>query len=424
MRSSFLLVAVAMTACTPSGPTWHGDVEPLFAARCASCHAAGGIAPFALTDFASAKQFAAASLDAMEKKRMPPWRAAEADVRYLRDPSLTPAQVATMAAWVKAGTPEGDPKSPKATVEPITGGIARVDLELPMPEAYTPTKSPDDYRCFPVRWPKTETQFVTGFNAVPGTPGAVHHIALYLVPPEAAATVLQWDGEEAGPGYTCYGGPFGDRPQQFAVGLVNAWVPGYQGVAFPRGLGVEVPPGALLVLQLHYNVDARPQSDLTKMQFTLEKTVEKRAAYQPFLNVAWPAGQMKLPSGKVTTHQFTDDPRAFFSLLGSPLETANGFDIEAVMFHMHRLGSVGELWLEKPDRTQVKVLTVPNWDFNWQFEYYLAQPLRFSPGDKLRVRCTFDNTAERTGVMAPPETNWGENSTEEMCVANIFSSQL
>ncbi|GMU62850.1 MAG: hypothetical protein AMXMBFR34_46130 [Myxococcaceae bacterium] len=50
--------------------------------------------------------------------------------------------------------------------------------------------------------------------------------------------------------------------------------------------------------------------------------------------------------------------------------------------------------------------------------------VRFEPGDQLRVKCTFDNVEGRWGPgVAPMDTNWGESSTEEMCVANILSSE-
>jgi hypothetical protein len=155
------------------------------------------------------------------------------------------------------------------------------------------------------------------------------------------------------------------------------------------------------------------------MQFTLADTVTRRMAYQPLLDVAWVAGQMKIPAATAAVvHQYVADPRDFFRLLGSPLDTTSGFNLEAVMFHMHTLGKHGELWLEKADRTRIKILDIPAWDFHWQNEYQLAEPVRFEPGDKLRVKCTFENDKANS-----VETNWGENSTEEMCVANILSSE-
>lgn len=418
-----LLPAAALAllaACQAPGPTYHQDIKPLLDARCVNCHTAGGVAPFALDSFEAAGPMASAIADAVQAGRMPPWRAAPAGVEYLRNPSLSDEQKATLAAWAKAPQ-EGDKARPGAPLPPLGGGIERVDLTVQMPEPYTPRQRPDDYRCFVLDWPEATTRYITGVNALPGVARQVHHIALYIIPPDAAHHPRAWDAEDTTPGYECFGGPFGNRPQQFAVNLLTAWIPGYQGTTFPRGGGILIEPGATVVMQLHYNVAGipTPEADRTAMQFQLVDTVTRRLAYQPLLDVAWVAGQMPLPAGEAEiVHQHVADPRSFFKLLGSPLDTDNGFNLEAVMFHMHTLGRRGELWLEREDRTRVKVLDIPRWDFHWQNEYQLAEPLRFAPGDKLRVKCVFDNSGP-----GATDTNWGENSEEEMCVANILSSE-
>jgi hypothetical protein len=351
---------------------------------------------------------------------MPPWKAGTADVGYLRNPSLTDAQKAAIHEWATHGTPEGDPQK-------VGPGLARVDATIQVPAPYTPQLKPDDYRCFPLKWNQTEPLYVTGVNAVPGVAAEVHHIAVYLVPPDSADLPFQWDAEDATPGYTCFGGPFGSHPQEFAVGLLTAWIPGYQGTVFPRGGGILVPPGATVVLQMHYNVPSSgPQPDQTKMEFQLEKSVDRVMAYQPYLDPGWVAGAMKIPAGAPSTSFTVDgDPRDFFHLLGSPLTLDHGFNIEAIMFHMHKLGAQGQVYLEKADGSHQKLLDIPAWDFHWQFEYQLAAPVKFEPGDKLRSRCTFDNSPGRLGVdTATREVNWGEGSDDEMCVANILSSQV
>lgn len=420
MRRFSLAPLACLLACAPAAPTWHSDVEPIVQARCVSCHAAGGIAPFALTDYAEVKARAPAIAAAVQSGTMPPWRAGPADVSYLRNPQLSAEQIDAIVKWSEGGAPKGDAQAPRSfTLEPVGGGMERVDTQVKLPEPYTPQALPDDYRCFPVRWPEGTTKFITGFDARPDVARIVHHVAIYQVDPGSADLPFQWDAEEPGPGYTCFGGPFGDHPQQFAVNVIGAWIPGYQGFTNPRGLGIEVPPGSTLVLQMHYYVgDGSPEPDATAVQFQLADQVEKVAAYQPFLDVGWIAGSMVIPPNAPSTmFQHVADPRSFFELLGSPLDTSKGFNIEGVMFHMHQLGRVGELYLEKAGGSRVKVLHIPDWNFHWQQQYMLDAPVRFEPGDKLRLRCTFDNS----GSMR--EVRWGEGSDDEMCVANILSSE-
>ncbi len=63
------------------------------------------------------------------------------------------------------------------------------------------------------------------------------------------------------------------------------------------------------------------------------------------------------------------------------------------------------------------LLEVADWDFHWQLNYQLAEPVRFEPGDALYLRCTFDNTAGTEAV------HWGEGSGDEMCVGNLFITE-
>jgi mono/diheme cytochrome c family protein len=424
-RHLALALCALFAACGPSAPTWKQDVGPLVAGRCVNCHVAGGIAPFPLTRYADAKPHALAMAAATQRRSMPPWNSGDGSLPLLHDPRLTDAQIQLLTDWANAGAPEGS--GPDATpLEQVGSAIGRVDLELAMPEPYTPQLSPDEYRCFVIDWPKNADTFVTGFNALPGVSQQVHHLAVYAVPPAEAHYPKEWDAQEAGPGYTCWGGPFGDHPSTFPVNLLTAWIPGTQGTSYPRPFGIKVEPGTTLVLQMHYNTEnSAPVPDLTRLQFKLDDTVEKVGAYQPFLDETWALGAMPIPAGQErVVHQYAADPRTFFGLLGSPLNTDNGFNIEAVMFHMHQLGASGGLWLQKADGTKVQILDIPRWDFHWQQEYFLKDPVRFEPGDKLIVRCIFDNTQGRWPAgQVPKDVNWGEGSEDEMCVANLLSSE-
>ena len=411
------LLLLTLAACGKPAPTWHGDIRPIVEGRCAGCHSAGQIGPFALGDFAAARVHGEAMAAAVEARTMPPWQASASDVTYRDNPSLSAEQVALFREWVKAGMPEGDAAHPGTPLAPVSPGLDRVDLELAMPERYATRLAPDDYRCFPVDWTRTEPTYVTGFDALPGNPATVHHLAVYLVPPDSAHLPVQWDAEEEGPGYTCFGGPSGGRDSTVPTLLLSAWIPGFQGSTFPGGLGILVPPGSRLVLQVHYNSATVGAEDLTRVRFQLADSVQKRAVYAPWLKLDWVAGSMNIPAGQSgVLHQAVDDPRSFFKLFAPDIDFPNGFDIHSAMFHMHNLGKHGEALVLKSSGDRVRLLDIPDWDFQWQREYRFTQPVSFEPGDKVALRCSFDNAAGTKDV------NWGEGTADEMCVVNLLVS--
>ena len=166
--------------------------------------------------------------------RMPPWKAGAADVSYLRDPTLTDAQKKIFADWVQHGMPEGDAKKPGA---PLAAALRRPGARRRPGDderaVHAVAARPTTTAASRSRGPRPTQKYIVGINATPGVPAQAHHIALYLVPPDSANLPFQWDAEDATPGYSCFGGPFGSRPQTFAVNLLTAWIPGTKGVMLP-----------------------------------------------------------------------------------------------------------------------------------------------------------------------------------------------
>lgn len=432
-RSVSLVAWVLLLAACGGGEsqiTYHQDVRPILAGRCENCHRAGGIAPFALDSYELAKNAAAAIKPAVVSRAMPPWSASRGELRYRHDPSLTDAQIETIARWVDEGTSEGDPERPGAPLPAVGGGLERVDREIQMNAPYTPKAGPDDYHCFGIEWGAEEDSFVTGFNAIPGNPEIVHHIAVYLITPAYLSELEKWEASEDGDGWTCFGGPMAEGGANVPISLLAAWIPGYSGSTFPAGYGIKVPKGSYLALQIHYNtLSGDPEPDQTRLQFSVAEQVSRPLSYAPFLDAGWTLGTMDIPANqKDIEHRYVADPRGLLELFVD-LDLERGFEIHAVMFHMHKLGDSGRFSLLKPGQPAQTLLDIEKWDFDWQREYFLETPVRFENGDQLSVRCVFDNTAAKQpcfggGCREPADTNWGEGSTEEMCVANMLISPL
>src|ERR1700687_5886797 len=90
---------------------------------------------------------------------MPPWPPARGCTDYKEDRSLTDQQISLVTRWVDAGAPEGNPADYQAPIKQA-GGLSRVDRTLKIPVPYRPSIWPDDYRCFVIDWPGSETTFV------------------------------------------------------------------------------------------------------------------------------------------------------------------------------------------------------------------------------------------------------------------------
>ena len=104
-------VGVAQTTSDGQDVSFHKDVEPILQRSCQLCHRPNAIAPMSLVSFEDTRPWARSIKRYVEAREMPPWYI---DRRigiqeFKDDPSLTDEEIATIAAWVDAGAPRGNP---------------------------------------------------------------------------------------------------------------------------------------------------------------------------------------------------------------------------------------------------------------------------------------------------------------------------
>jgi hypothetical protein len=82
---------------------------------------------------------------------------------------------------------------------------------------------------------------------------------------------------------------------------------------------------------------------------------------------------------------------------------------------MHLRGKDMKVWAKFPDGTKKDLLVVPNYDFNWQTFYKLAEPLSLPKGTELHAYAHYDNSEANPFNPDPnAEVRWGEPTTAEM----------
>jgi hypothetical protein len=399
------------------------DVQPVLEQKCVTCHRPGGAAPFSLADPVAARANAAAIRSAVCSRTMPPWPPSAACNTYQHDRSLTEAQMVTLRDWVESGADiTGAVEHAPA---PLTG-LSRIDLELSAPEAYRPTLSPDDYRCFVLDWEETQDRFVTGFGVTPDQADEVHHVILYRVAPSDVAAITAADAAEPGPGYTCFGGPNpSTSKKQATVGvasIIGVWAPGAQGFDFPAGIGVRVVPRSKLVMQVHYHAHAGdPTPDLSTVQLKLDDAVAREAFVIPFLDPNWARNStMNIAAGeKDAFHAYRHVGSDFTNrITNGVLSKTSAYEVHGAVLHMHTRGTWASLSVERAQTSQSQcLLELPKWDFHWQGMYLFEKPQLVDAKDDLRVECHWDNSAAGAKAL-----NWGEGTDDEMCLGFVLAT--
>lgn len=395
---------VALLACKDAPEVvWTRDVKPIVDANCVACHSAGNIAPFPLTTYAETAPLSTLIASAVEDRRMPPYPPAQGCNEYQDDHSLSDEEIATLLAWADAGAPEGD-AADTVDGEPELGQQWTGDLELPMPTAFTPTLSPDQYRCFVLDWPYEDQKYVTGLRVNPGNLAIVHHVIAFTVSADQVLALQALDDNDPGEGYDCFGGP--GVSDSYWVG---GWVPGSAGQLSAEGVGIPIDPGAKIVVQLHYNLDSgNTDSDLSTLVLKLEDDVEFPARIAKILDPSWVIGDnMLIPAG---------DSSVSFSF-EFPNPTRDVVRLWSAGLHMHQLGASGRLSvIDQSGNEEECLLDIPRWDFHWQGSYQFVEPVELDATDSVRITCEYDNSSGTSDV------SWGEGTADEMCLGMLYAS--
>jgi hypothetical protein len=384
--------------------TYTRDIAPIIFANCTSCHRAGEVAPFALESYNDVRKRAQTIVAVTANRSMPPWKA-DSHGEFLGERRLSAAQIQAIHDWMEAGAPQGDaadlPPMPKF---PQGWRLGPPDATYQPSGSYALAADGDDvYRCFVIPTHYDQDKYLSGIEVHPGNGKVVHHIIAYL---DTTGKARELEAQEhasdpKSPGYTSFGGP-GFAPS----GALGGWVPGYDPVTLPKGVGILLPKGADIVLQVHYHKDGKPETDLSKIGLyfstaPIDKELHSLLLINPFFYLA--PGE--------THHE-----------VKASLTLPDDITALDILPHMHLVGHDMTVTAQLPDKTAPTTLVdVPNWDFNWQTRYTYKHPLSLPKGTTLNLVAHYDNsTSNPRNPNSPPRpVSWGEQTTDEMCLAFI-----
>ena len=384
------------------GPTFARDVEPILRRSCQGCHGPGQSAPFPLLTHAQAAKRANDLVAVTEERFMPPWKPSSGVGPPLRhDRSLLPSEIEVLRAWAEAGAPEGVAEgSPGPAVpEPVDGwALGPPDLVLEMPEEFAiPATGDDVYRCFVLPTHLPEDRMVTAVEVRPGNPRVVHHAFNYI---DVRGLGRRRDAEDPAPGYTCFSGFTGDR----IFGAMGGWTPGNEPHFFEDGVGLNLPKGADVVMQVHYHPSGKPERDRTRLGLHFARKPIRRSIQ--WVSASADPDGFALPAG---------DPEA---VVTASLTIPMDVELHAMTPHMHLLGRRFSATFTPPDGRTEPLIEIDDWDFNRQDTYHLREPLLLPAGTRIFIKGLYDNSEAnpRNPSRPPRDVPWGEGTTDDMLI--------
>jgi hypothetical protein len=221
------------------------------------------------------------------------------------------------------------------------------------------------------------------------------------------------------------------RPASPAPKAWGSWVPG-RGVDNHRpNVGKRIPAGKYLNWQVHYNPTGKPEKDRTRLgiwfnkqpvthEVLIRQAGDPLATHKGGLSLYRAEGkEIEYSADESTTRRRGATPNIppyveNWELVGiTPV--IEDITLYYMTPHMHLRGKSLKWIVTYPDGRDQVILNVPKFDFNWQFNYELEEPLHIPAGSKIVGIGVYDNSPKNRWNPAPHlPVYWSEQSWDEM----------
>ncbi len=367
----------------PNPVTYSKDIAPIMFQHCAECHRPGEAAPMNLLSYEDTRPWVKSIKKNVVSRKMPPWSADPHYGKFINDISLPEEKIKLIADWVDQGAPLGDAKEvPPVPQFKNEWKLGAPDYIVELPEYSLPASGPDQFPNLSAKINLPKDVWIQSLEFLPGNRRIVHHIVLYR-------------GEG---GMMSSGGSSQDG---LGTGAFSGWAVGTPPVTWPEGMGHELKKDDTITANMHYHPSGKPETDRTRIGFYFGKGEIKK--------IMWAGAPLRLdfliPAG------------------AENFETSASINIEDDIYvtqyfpHMHQRGKDMKYTAIFPDGRREVMLSVPNYDFNWQWNYYLEKPLFLPKGSKVEILSHHDNSAKNPNNPDPTKDLWfGEESNNEMMI--------
>ena len=336
------------------------DIVPILEQNCVACHHEGGIGPWAMNSHAMVQGWSVMMREVVMNRRMPPGQIDLHASRPIADVAgLTIEEQQKLIRWIDAGAPvdgEHDPLT-ELTFSNSKFTLGEPDLIYTVPPQAIPATGVVDYRYVPVELNLDKDVWVRAMEFVPGDREVLHHVIAYVSSP-ADKTMR---GRDTG----------ADQGENLA-----GFAPGREPDQFHDNSGRLLRKGSNLLLQMHYTTSGRETVDETQVGIYLHDELPD------YVMSGGVAGQRRF---MIPAHAKEH------KLRGEQLVERDAYLYEMAP-HMHFRGKYMRYLVEYPDGTSETLLSVPKYDFNWQFSYRLAEPAFLPAGSKIIAEGAMDNS--------------------------------
>ena len=367
------------------------DVVPILQERCVSCHRENGVAPWAMSSYEMVRGWSAMMRETLLTRRMPPGQIDYKDIdKFVDVHYITDEEMVTLVHWIDRGALNKDDIDPLLEIEPRPSrwALGEPDLIVEFPTQEIPASGVIDYKFIPVDIGLEEDKWVRAYEFSIGDKSTLHHVVAYTQDRKQ-----QKQNPGGGGSRTNFGG----------------YAPGREHMVFDSNSGVLLKKDMRFMVQFHYTTTGRAVSDSTRLGLYFRDTPPVRNLSR----TAVMSGDFVIPPG------VADHPVSASAVLPK--------DVYLYGFapHMHYRGKRIKFTANFPDGSSESLLSIPNFQHNWQMNYRLRAPKFLPAGTVIVADGAFDNSPLNPLNPDPSqEVKWGDQVWDEMFIAWMRISEL
>ena len=363
--------------------SYQNDIAPIFQKRCVTCHVEDGLAPWAMSSHRMIQGWSPMIREVLLTRRMPPGQI-DMEVGHWRDNHfISDSEIALLVDWIDKGAKksvsDSDPLSIAIPVSKVWPH-GTPDLVITLPEITVPATGAVDFKYTCVDLALEEDRWISAVSYSIGELSVLHSLVVNATL-ESTHNSLEGSDPMAGSEF------------------LSLYVPGRTADEFPENSGFLLKKGANLIVKSRYLSSGRETSDITQLGFYFLKSQPEYSLHSLTLentDFLVPANDANY---QVDTYSIALSEDAILESI-SPL--------------MHSRGK--RISIEKILKNGLRetIFNMPNYNYNWQMTYRLAEPMNLQAGTILHATTVYDNSLANPFNLAPDSaTTKGPTDNDE-----------
>lgn len=397
-------------------------VAPILYKNCTNCHRPEGSGHFNLITYQDAVNYSSGIVYSTKNKIMPPWPADPHYTEFVGQKILSEDDIRILERWLEDGLLEGpQDKLPEVPAYPKGSLVGTPDMRIAVKPYLLPAQNRDKFLLVKVPFELPTDTYASLIEFSAGNNNVVHHVngdmikykydekddvfgGDRIVDMVSDSTIVQ--------AYERLDLPNDDGSYPTLQKSVVNYLPGTEGQRYPDGIGGYHLPrkGVFLLNDLHYGFTTSEEiwdSSYINIFFAKEKPKRPVQEFQlGTLGISPVEPDLIIqPNTVKKVHSKLTIPKDISVLTVNP--------------HMHLLGKSFKAYALKPNGDTIRLISIPEWDFNWQYFYTFKKMVKIPKGSTIVAEGVYDNTRKNlNNPFSPPrlvkDQNGSMRATDEM----------